>query len=99
MKPSKDQIRSNVFESLKELSQKDSKGVALRDDTNPIDALALDSELGIHFALSMQDKLGIKIPDEVNPFVIDGPAPRARTIGQIIELLERMAKEQQAEAQ
>ena len=73
MKLSKAEVAKHVIEVLREMSEVE--GAVITPEINPIESLALDSGNGIPFALEMEDRLGIAIPPEVNPFVKDSPTP------------------------
>lgn len=98
MELSRDEIRSVVIQSLREMLQQD--GVAdipeIDDGIEPIHDLGRDSPDGVEFACALSDKLKFHIPDEINPFV-DDEKHRARRVGQIVELIyDLLARPQEA---
>lgn len=58
----------------------------LSETTDPFKDLGLDSEDGVDFACELSQRFGIKIPDDVNPWV-DDAQHRARQIGESIDLM------------
>jgi len=89
MKKTKEFVMAQVLEVLKEMSELEE--VLVTPEVNPIEAFALDSGHGIPFACEMEIRLGIEIPVEVNPFIKDGPSPKARTVFEIVTLLMSFA--------
>ena len=67
----------------------------ITEQCDPIRHLGCDSPDGLDFACAVEEKLGIHIPEDVNPLV-DDKAKRGRKVGDIVTLLERMAVEQEA---
>ena len=57
----------------------------MNDRMDPIDNLGLDSHDGIMFALEVENRLNMKIPDSVNPFRKEGKGNRC--IGEIVVLI------------
>ena len=92
---SKDEAVKQIIEALEEMNEQ--KDVTIDLNTNPIEALALDSGHGLPFACEMEVRLSIEIPDEVNPFVEDKPEPRARTVNEIADLLVTLSEERKEE--
>lgn len=92
MKISKEEALKQVIEALDEISE--IKGIVITPEMNPIENLALDSGHGIPFACELEVRLSIEIPVGVNPFVEDIPVPRARTVGEIADLLVKLSENQ-----
>ncbi len=93
MKTSQEIILSEVTEVLREMCDLKETDISL--ETNPIEALALDSGHGIPFAIEMETRLGIKIPDDINPFVEDKPTRKTRTVKEIVSVLMSLKKNQE----
>ncbi len=55
----------------------------LTGETSPIDTLGLASIDGIEFAVLLEERLGVSLPEKANPFV-DDERRRARTISSIV---------------
>ncbi len=82
----REEIRQLVINGVRGLMNGRSSDKALNDDVSPILDLGLESIDGVDFACELGTPLGVRIPDSVNPFVLDQPR-RARTISEIVELL------------
>lgn len=92
MRFTKEKIFKEITAALEEISGK--KDVQIDNTSNPIEVLALDSGHGIPFACELEVRLSISIPEEMNPLVIDGPRQRARTVGEIVDLMISLCQEQ-----
>jgi len=82
--------RRAVTEALSELL--DELGVehgGITDRLRPIGDLALESIDGIDFACRLSGKLGLEVPNQINPFVDDATV-RARTVKQIVDLVAKL---------
>lgn len=97
MKLAKKDVLEHVVEVLKEMSEVDD--IVIVPEINPIESLALDSGHGVPFALEIEDRLSIEIPQGVNPFVVDGPSPRVRTVGEIADFLVELSEKQEGNQQ
>ncbi|MES9995635.1 hypothetical protein [Desulfovibrio aminophilus] len=84
---------AQIIEALEEINEQ--ADVTITANTNPIAELKLDSGHGLPFACELEVRLSIEIPVEVNPFVVDSPRPRARTVGEIADLLVEISAGQQ----
>lgn len=86
-------VRTAVFESLRELMEQAGVDATIDDDLTPIFKGGLDSVYGLTLALMLEEKLEISIPDEMNPLVDDtGPRRRPRTVVEVIEIVETIAR-------
>lgn len=92
MKLSKEAVLKQVIEVLKDICE--SEEIVITPDINPVENLAIDSGHGIPFAFEMEDRLSIEIPEDLNPFYEDGPTPRTRTVGEIVDLLIEISEGQ-----
>ncbi len=90
-KPTKDEIRVCVIDSLKEFIPDDKRNLNLVGETNPIRDLGLTSDDGVDYACSLSDKLNYYIPDNINPFV-DDAGNRPRTIAGMVDLLCKLIR-------
>ena len=95
MEKAKDKMVRMVIEVI--LAVTESEPVELLATSNPIEELKIDSGHGIPFALEMEDRLRIEIPVEINPFVVDDPMRRARTIGEIADLFLTLSSNEEAD--
>jgi acyl carrier protein len=87
----RDEVREIVIDTIREVLNKDG-GVEIREETDPILGLGLDSDDGIDFACGISEKLNYNLPDNINPFVCDKPS-RPRRVGEIVDLMCKLAQE------
>jgi acyl carrier protein len=92
----KEQVREIVISSLKETMEQAGHDVPkdVRDSTQPIKDLGLDSPMGVNFACAVSAH-GIEVPDTDNPFIDDVHKKRPRNIGEIVDHLLSLAMKQQ----
>ena len=64
----------------------------LDGETSPIDTLGLASIDGIEFALLVEERLGVALPEKANPFV-DDERRRPRTISGIVSWIGALGLE------
>lgn len=76
-------IRIIVVDALRAVRGEDPEP-PIQDDARPIGDLGLASADGVDFTLELEDRLGCKIDDRVNPLVNDD-RQRARTVKEIVE--------------
>jgi len=88
----RNEVEKEVIDSLREFlvsAGKEDPGIDER--TRPIGDLGLDSPDGIDWVCDLEER-GFVIPKDINPFVDDNE-PKARTVGEIIDLLLSMSKD------
>lgn len=89
------EIRELVIQSLHEFLNEKSGTCLITETTVPITDLGLDSADGIDLACALSDKLRYHIPDDLNPLVADGSPCHARTVKEIIELIQDLVHRQE----
>lgn len=87
----RNEVRDFVIDSIREILP-DENQVEIREETDPIRELGLDSDDGVDFACGISEKLNYDIPDRINPFVCDKPI-RPRRVGEIIDLMHKLVQQ------
>lgn len=82
-------IDEAVAEALCTLLGDDASG--LTPTSSPIDTFGLASIDGIEFAVLLEDKLGLALPQDANPFV-DDSNKRPRTVADIVTWVTAVAR-------
>jgi len=80
--------REAVVSALVQLLERAGDRPELTEKARPVGDLGLESVDGIEFACALEDTLGLKIGDEVNPF-IDDVEHRGRTVREIIDYVSK----------
>ena len=96
MKVTRSKILKCVIESIRDVMPEEKADVDIRDDTDPIQHLGLDSFDGIAFSCPLSGRLGWDIPGEVNPFV-DDERKRSRCVREIVDLLYQLMRKKAEE--
>ncbi|MGH9888464.1 MAG: acyl carrier protein [bacterium] len=85
-----DDIRRHVVEAISDLLVQMGSAPTVPEDS-PIEALGLDSLAGVQFVCDIEDRLDIKIPTDINPFV-DDSKKRLRRVSEVIAFVEQLVQ-------
>jgi hypothetical protein len=89
----KKELEKKVVSSLIEFAQRTTEDMPpIGDDMKPIPDLGMDSPDGIDWACELE-RLGIRIPPDINPLVVDDPKRRARTLREVLEICALYAEQ------
>lgn len=83
-------VREALRRMLERVRDGDDPPPSFDSETKPIGGLGLDSMAGVGFLCELED-FGIKLADDLNPFV-DDKKRRARSVGEMIEFIKAHAQ-------
>ena len=82
----RDEVMQHLVETIREIMPKGTDA-QITEQTCPIADLGLESLDGVECACILGDKLGFKLPMNMNPIIKEGPIRRPMRIGEIADAL------------